>query len=272
MKKRVITSVVLLPLLLAVLLVAPKILTAVVFSVLSVLAALELLYNTGLVRHLRLVAYSAVMAALVPFWCFYGMDPVVAQTAVFIFTAILFAEMMIAHARLPLETVALCYVGALLVPYMLSAVVRIIAVNNGRYLVLIPFVLAFLSDSGAYFIGRKFGRHKMAPIISPNKSMEGLFGGIVTAMVGMIIYTLIMEHGFDCKVDYGYAVFYGFAGSLAGVFGDLAFSVIKRLTGIKDYGQLIPGHGGILDRFDSVIAVAPLVELLLIWIPAVVKL
>ena len=126
-------------------------------------------------------------------------------------------------------------------------------------------------DMFAYFVGMTFGKHKMAPIISPKKSIEGVGGGVAAAVVGMLAYLLIMQLGFGCKVNYVYGILYAMLGSFMGVFGDLCFSAVKRQTGIKDFGNLIPGHGGVLDRFDSMIFVAPLTELLLITLPAVVK-
>jgi phosphatidate cytidylyltransferase len=87
----------------------------------------------------------------------------------------------------------------------------------------------------------------------------------------MLLYTLVMDLFVPCYVNYLYALIYGLLGSLAGVFGDLCFSAVKRQTGIKDYGNLIPGHGGALDRFDSMVTVAPLMEVMLTFIPLVVK-
>ena len=149
---------------------------------------------------------------------------------------------------------------------------RIHVDEYGRYFILIPFVLAFLSDTGAYFAGRAFGKHKLAPVISPKKTVEGVFGGVFGAIVGMMLYCLVLQHFFNFRVNYIFALIYGVIGSAAAVFGDLCFSVIKRQTGIKDYGNLIPGHGGILDRFDSMVVVAPLTELLMILLPLAVKL
>ena len=134
-------------------------------------------------------------------------------------------------------------------------------------MVLVPFTIAFLSDAGAYFVGIRYGRHKLAPVVSPNKTIEGALGGLGTAMAGMLIYALILDLAMGFDVDYALALLYGAAGSAAGVFGDLCFSVIKRQTGIKDYGNLIPGHGGVLDRFDSMMMVAPLIEALLVIVP-----
>ena len=161
--------------------------------------------------------------------------------------------------------------AGVLIPYLMSSLSRILTPDGGRYVILVPFVLAFLSDSGAYFIGCRFGKHKLAPLISPKKSIEGVFGGIGAAVVGMLLYCLVMQLVFQCQVNYGYAIVYGVLGALASVFGDLCLSVIKRQTGIKDYGELIPGHGGVLDRFDSMLIVGPLVEILLIMLPVVVK-
>lgn len=271
MKKRIISAAVLVPLLFIVLYALPKIVAVVLVSLLSAISAYELLYNTGFVKHGRLLIYSMVFAALVPVWGHYGMDVAWARLGILLFFSLLFMEMMLSQMKLRFEKCALCIVAGLLIPYLLSSITRILSPEGGRYVVLIPFVVAFLSDSGAYFIGCRFGKHKLAPVISPKKSIEGMVGGVVTAVLGMLLYCLILQLAFDCKVNYGFALIYGLLGSFAGVFGDLCFSVIKRQTGIKDYGNLIPGHGGVLDRFDSILIVGPLMEVLLIILPLVVK-
>ena len=271
MKIRMIAAFSLLPLLLVVLLALPPVWTMVLVGLMAAVAAYELLWGTGLVKHIRLVAYTAVMGFLVSAWSFWGMGYVWFLLGILLFSVILFAEVLVSHGKLPFAQIAVCIVGGLLIPYLLTSLVRIRCVEQGRALVLIPFVVAFLSDSGAYFAGRFFGKNKLAPVISPNKTVEGMIGGVLTGIIGMVIFCLVLQLGFDFQINYAYAVAYGLTGSLAGVFGDLAFSAIKRQTGIKDYGNLIPGHGGVLDRFDSMVIVAPLVEALLILMPVAVK-
>lgn len=271
MKLRMLAAALLLPLLLVVLLALPALFTMVLVGLMTAVAVYELLWGTGLVKQPRLVAYSAVMGFFAAVWSFCGMSYVWFLLGILLFSSALFAEVLASHGKLPFSTFALCAVGGMLIPFLLTALVRIRCMEQGKALVLIPFAVAFLSDSGAYFAGRFFGKHKLAPVISPNKTIEGMVGGVLAGILGMIIFCLVLQLAFGFRINYAFAVLYGFIGSQAGVFGDLAFSAIKRQTGIKDYGNLIPGHGGVLDRFDSMVIIAPLVEALLILIPVAVK-
>ena len=269
MKSRIITALVLIPVLLLIVLVAPKAVAGVVFGVLLAIGSYEMVYRTRLVRQPRLIIYSSLMAFSLSLWsCFSGQNAHL-MLMVLGFLTLLFSEMMMDHVKVRFESLAVCLAGGFVVPYLLSAVIRILALNLGRYLILIPFVIAFISDAGAYFVGRKFGKHKLSPVVSPNKTLEGSLGGILAAVLGMVAYAVIL-HILKFRVHYLIAVLYGVLGSVAGSFGDLCFSVIKRQTGLKDYGTLIPGHGGVLDRFDSMVFVAPLVEALLVILPVAV--
>ncbi len=271
MKTRIIAAVVLLPLLLVVVLVLPSIFTGILFGVLSAIGSYELLWRTGLAKHKRLVLYSGLMALFLGIYSSLQLGFAWILVAILAFTAALFAELLISHTQLSFEKVAYAFVAGFMIPLLLTALARIRSGENGQFLILIPFVLAFLSDTGAYFAGRAFGKHKLAPIISPNKTVEGVVGGVFGAIIGMVIYCLVLQHAFDFQVNYLIAVLYGIMGALAAVFGDLSFSAIKRQTGIKDYGNLIPGHGGALDRFDSMTVVAPLAEAMLLLLPVAVK-
>ena len=269
MKKRVMTAAVLVPILALLVLVAPKIVAAIVWGVLMMIGVYELLYSTGLVQHPRMVLYSALMAFFVSLWSHYGANEGIALLGVLVFWILLFSELMANHVKISLEMIVYCFFAGAVVPYLLSALIRILAMASGRYLIPIPFVVAFLSDAGAYFAGSMFGKHKLAPVVSPNKTVEGVAGGLASAMVGMLLYAVILQLVFRFQVNYGAALLYGLMGSGVGVFGDLCFSIIKRLSGIKDFGTLIPGHGGFFDRFDSMVTVAPLMEALILLLPVV---
>ena len=130
-------------------------------------------------------------------------------------------------------------------------------INVGAYLYLLVFVFAWLPDIGGYFVGMAFGKHKLIPNVSPKKTVEGFFGGIIFSLVASVVYSIVI--GFKSDDIAGFFVFalLSIVCAVVSVFGDLIFSLIKRQYGIKDYGFIFPGHGGILDRFDSVLAVAP---------------
>ena len=263
MKTRLISAAVLLPVMFLSIWVLPKIITAILVGGFAAISAYELLYRTGFVRHVRLVAYSAAAAFLVSIWSYFGNPQAWGMLGLVAYICALFGEMMCNHVKVRFEKICYCVV--------LSSVVRVLGNPVvGRFTILIPFLLAFLPDSGAYFVGKFFGKHKLAPVISPKKTIEGAVGAVLAGIVGMLLYTFILHVAFQREVNYLFALIYGVLGSAADIFGDLMFSAVKRQTGIKDYGNLIPGHGGALDRFDSMMTVGPLTEALLIILPVVV--
>ena len=271
MLKRTVTGVTLIAVLVVVLLFLPNVFTALLLSVMVATAAEELLRATGLVKDTFLVCYACVTAIFVVWLCYTGLPYAYWLALLLVFTVLCFARILKSHGQLPFQQIAMTMVAGLLIPFLLTALLRIRVMENGVFLIVAPFVMAFMTDTGAYLIGCAFGKHKLCPIISPKKTVEGLFGGILGGIVGMIVYGLVLQYFFGFTVNYLFAVIYGALGAGGATFGDLMFSVIKRQTGIKDYGKLLPGHGGILDRFDSVCVVAPLAEVLLLILPLAVK-
>ena len=270
MKTRIIAAAFLVPALFLLVLVLPKGFAAVVMGILQAVASYELLYRTRLVTKPRLVIYCGGMAFAIAIWSYLGAIHAYFVLMMLVYFLLMFSEMMRDHVKMRFETLSMCFVGGLVVPYLMSSVVRILASNLGRYVILIPFAIACICDAGAYFVGIRFGKHKLAPVVSPNKTIEGALGGVAAGVLAMLLYAFILDVPLKFDVNYGAAVIYGVAGCLAGELGDLCFSVIKRQTGIKDYGNLIPGHGGVLDRFDSILAVSPLIEALLLIMPVVI--
>jgi phosphatidate cytidylyltransferase len=152
------------------------------------------------------------------------------------------------------------FFGVFYVAVMLSCIYQTRALVGGRYLVWLIFLCSWGCDTCAYCVGMLFGKHKMAPVLSPKKSVEGAVGGVAGAILLTILYGFIFKSSMGVDVPYIFmmAGICG-AGALISMVGDLAASAIKRNYEIKDYGKLIPGHGGILDRFDSVIFTAPII-------------
>lgn len=154
------------------------------------------------------------------------------------------------------EQMLAAFFGVFYVAVMLSYVYQTRMIEAGAYIVWLVFLCSWGCDTCAYCVGMLIGKHKMAPILSPKKSVEGAVGGVVGAALLGVIYAAatqgpMLEYAVICAV-----------GALISMVGDLAASAIKRNQGIKDYGKLIPGHGGILDRFDSVIFTAPVIYFL----------
>ncbi len=145
-----------------------------------------------------------------------------------------------------------------------------IGAENSLYYLLLTLGSAWWSDAGAYFAGTFFGKHKLIPHISPKKTVEGFIGGIITAIVGNILVAMLYVQIANSIAPFGYIdqkisinlLFVAIASpilSLVGAFGDICASQIKRQAGLKDFGTIMPGHGGVIDRFDSVLAISPLV-------------
>ena len=154
------------------------------------------------------------------------------------------------------------------IPLFLSALIQLKGMENGRGFVLLPVVCAFTTDIGAYFAGVFLGKHRGITQVSPNKSLEGYVGGILSGCLFMLVYGRLVQQLGGLEVRFPVMALYGLVGSAVAELGDLSFSLIKRQYGVKDYGTLLPGHGGMLDRFDSMIFAAPTLLLLVEILPA----
>ncbi|MEG1720169.1 MAG: phosphatidate cytidylyltransferase [Pseudoflavonifractor sp.] len=270
MAKRVIVAVVLTPLLLFVLF-QPwfPILLPIMIALLSMIAIYEAVWSTGFLKHSRICAYSMLLAGVIPFWVYYDGRPLPALCGLFFYVVLLFSEAIASHKQVTLEKMGGAFFLSVMIPFFLSSFLRIRLMGDlWSYLIILPFIAAFLSDACALFAGLAFGKHKLAPSLSPKKTVEGAVGGLVGATLSMLIYGAILQFGFQLQVNYLFLGIYGILGSAVSQLGDLSFSYIKREYGVKDFGNIFPGHGGVLDRFDSVIFCAPLIELLIRCLPA----
>ncbi|WP_435130954.1 MULTISPECIES: phosphatidate cytidylyltransferase [Streptomycetaceae] len=159
-----------------------------------------------------------------------------------------------------LRDVTAAVFAAFYVPFLATFVVMMLAADDGPRRVLVFLLLTVISDTGAYAVGWRFGSHKLAPRISPGKTREGLVGAISFAMV---VGALLMQYFIDGG-HWWQGLLLGLAAAVSATLGDLGESMIKRDLGIKDMGTLLPGHGGIMDRLDSLLPTAPVVWLLLV--------
>lgn len=155
---------------------------------------------------------------------------------------------------------AITIVGYVYIINFFTLLAFIRGLENGKILVLLPFVIAWLSDTFAYYVGRYLGKsrftRKLCPEISPKKTVIGFYGGIAGSVFGVLLWA-----NFLIKIDSPWyeLILFGIVAGIISQIGDLVASLIKRFIGVKDYGNIIPGHGGILDRFDSILFITPIV-------------
>ncbi len=265
MKQRIITAVVAFVVFLPILLLSNTFLFPLAIAACSLLAVYEMLSCIGLRKAYLLSIPLELVAAAMPFCVRYLDDADVLASVVFaVIIATLFyvfAVLIFSHGKYKLNELSVC---VFTVMYILIGFNSLIYIRDwvfgGSYLYLLPFVAAWVTDVFAYFCGILFGKggkHKLLPDVSPKKTVEGSVGGILFCVLSMLLFGLIVEH-FEMVSNSNILLFVigGVLFSVVAQIGDLSMSVIKRNYGIKDYGKLFPGHGGVLDRFDSVLAVS----------------
>lgn len=162
-------------------------------------------------------------------------------------------------------------IAFLYAPVMISCIYRSQFLPYGKFVYALIFFCAWICDTCAFAAGRAFGKHKMAPFLSPNKTIEGAIGGILGGTLLCVFAAFLASVLVPGENLYGGFIVIGIVGSIIGMVGDLAASAIKRNHGIKDYGKVIPGHGGIMDRFDSIIFTAPVIYTLGVLFLAVLR-
>ena len=269
MKQRILVAVIGIPLLLLVLCWAPHWATAALLAALGVIGAHELLAAvSGAEKTKSLWVLAGFMAVCTVFSTYAGMEAYKGTVLVAVpwllcaAVALLFLLAVRWFGRenaIAFQDVCAVLLGGVAIPLAMSCLLRLRLMEFGGGLVLMPLVAAFMSDAAALFTGMACGKHKLAPKASPKKTVEGAVGGLVGGIVGMVLFRIVFFFVTVQALSIGWCMVIGLVGAFMGQLGDLSFSVIKRQCGIKDYGRLLPGHGGVLDRFDSVIFAAPVV-------------
>ncbi|MBR2045067.1 MAG: phosphatidate cytidylyltransferase [Agathobacter sp.] len=230
------------------------------FSLLGIsLIGMHELYRVFQLEKTPLAMVSYLMAVL--FYCIHllptAIDPMM---LVMLFLIMLMFVYVFTYPKYEAKDVMAIFFGMFYVAVMLSYVYQIRVLENGVYLAFLIFICSWGCDTSAYCVGVLIGKHKMAPVLSPKKSIEGAVGGVVGTALLTVIYCSVFkaQMGLDTRGIVVLAVIAAIAG-LISMIGDLTASAIKRNYDIKDYGTLIPGHGGIMDRFDSMMITAPII-------------
>lgn len=188
----------------------------------------------------------------------------------------IFMTYLIQYKSLPFEKLCIMITSSLLLTLSMNSMLQInnSSEKHGLFILILSLCGAWLADTGAYFAGTLFGKHKLCPDISPKKTVEGLIGGTITNGILFVLITFAYSY-FQAKndvfldVNYYYIAVLGLICSLLGLLGDLSASLLKRQCQIKDYGNIMPGHGGVMDRFDSVLFVVPFMYLATTFIPII---
>ncbi len=266
MKTRIISAAVMLALFIPCLFLSHIVLFDIIITLLCLMAVFEMLGCIKQRNDLAISIPSYIVAVFVPL-SVRVIDTKLSfsELVLLVFVVFLFYLLSLAvfsHGKIDPLKISLAFVTVFYIIFGFSSIIAIRNIHNGAYLYLLIFISAWISDTGAYFTGVFFGKTKLIPDVSPKKTVEGAIGGLLSCVLSFLIFGLIMQLGFDFTPNYLILALIGVVMSIISMCGDLIASLIKRHFNIKDYSKLIPGHGGIMDRFDSIIATASILSVL----------
>ncbi len=268
LKKRVLTALIGLPFIFLILF-SPTPIVVVGVMIASGICMYEY-YNAVGLKDKRMVCALGYLAALIiPLGIYLPADLI--MPLIYLYVVALFVVMLIDNKRVTMKDLAMLIMGLVYIPYFLSSIAYIRDMELGRFYIWLVFIGAFITDTFAYFTGCSIGGPKLCPSISPKKTIAGAIGGVVGCGLSFIIFGLIVNWGFadmisGKQMSLVLLFILGIIVAILSEIGDLVASMIKRQYNIKDFGNLLPGHGGILDRCDSIILVAPIIFLFLLKI------
>ncbi len=263
MKRRVLTSIAIILACIPILLLSKYIVYPAAISLISAIAVFEILRVLGFDKNTAVSIPAYVVAAGLPVIAYFlGADNLTSFVfSVFALYLVLvlyyFTLAVLARGKMSFAKIAEAIVLTVYVTLSFTAMTLIRYIPNGAYIFALIFLGPWSCDTFAYLFGSKLGKHKLIVEISPKKTVEGSVAGIVFCSLTFLLYGLIIDLAFDMiTVNYIVLAISGLVMSLVSQIGDLIASLVKREYGVKDYGNLFPGHGGIMDRFDSILASA----------------
>ncbi len=238
-------------------------------SVLAALASFEMLKNTGCVKNNVLIIASMLYSAAMIFSLEgYLLNPLL-FSIVYVLIVVVFA--VCDHENTAGQQITMALAMPMMLSFAFCFVLELIVATReiGYFYFILLLNFSCVADIFAYFVGRAIGKHKLAPVVSPKKTIEGSIGGALGAIIGTLIICLVFDNLYEIDINWLAAILITPVLSIVGMLGDLVMSAIKRTYGIKDYGNIMPGHGGVLDRVDSVLLVAPVFYLFLTYCPLI---
>ena len=260
MKSRILVSVVGIPLLVGIILWTPALVITAALAILAAIGAYEMMKCVGMENSLLMGMTVAVAGVAVQRY-YEGAEYITFLWTLYVVAAFIYA--IVKAGEVKFVQVLAGIFAAVIIPYSFSAFLRIEEMGLHRAYLFLPFILSFACDTFAYFTGLAIGKHKLAPKVSPKKTIEGSIGGICGNVVCGCIFAFVMDRFLGAGIGYRPMILLSLCCAVVAQVGDLSFSLIKREFGVKDYGKLFLEHGGVLDRFDSVLFVAPVIELVL---------
>jgi phosphatidate cytidylyltransferase len=258
LKTRIITGVVLVAVLIAMLFLSSTVVFPIMISLISMIGVTELLRANRIINYRPFFVISLIFAAIAPFMV-RGYIPFSFSNLCIVFALAFVCCLIHKHGRINPERLGFSFAMSMFISYGLCSMMILVDKTYGIFYFAVAMICAWVTDAGAYFVGSFFGKHKLAPNLSPNKTVEGAIGGVAVNVIISVIFGIIYTAWInkDATLLFVPLLLSVAAGSVLGMLGDLFESAVKRYYKIKDFGSLMPGHGGVLDRFDSVLIVAP---------------
>lgn len=283
MRLRIITGVVGCAVALVVLLLLPSFVFNIAVAAVCGLAMWEMLIVTRFVGHRGLMAAGVIFSVIAPFLLLFnrlvGSD-MPALAAMLIYAMAMAIIQIKYHETLPIERTGFVFFVSIVVSVALSCLSYLRGVHpagrdsDGVFYVMLTLLMPWVCDAGAYFVGTFLGRHKLCPTISPKKTVEGMVGGFVISVIASVLFgwlyqLFLQSQGVAATVELWQLGIVALLLAPLSVAGDLFASIIKRQCHVKDFGSIMPGHGGVMDRFDSLLFVAPVMFILVHYLPLI---
>jgi len=272
LKQRLIFGILGIILALGVLLLCSPLVIGLCVAVISLIGMGEFYKVTGRFSKKSPVCFVGFLFAIVVFVMFIFLKDLQSAYLLPLITGYIFflmTVMVLFRNKCLFSDIAYSFMGTSYITVFFLHIILIRQGSLGHLNIWLIFISAWATDTFAYFAGRAFGKHKLCPTISPKKTVEGAIGGILGCIICICLYAFFCQKFGGVSVNYLYAIVLACITSIVSQIGDLAASCIKRENNVKDYGNLIPGHGGILDRFDSALLISPVVYYFVQYLPVI---